>query len=87
MTTSRAAQAAGREDPMHGFQCRWGEPGTAACWDVGACGCMPTSVEEAWREAHGEQAARLARSIFDALADALRLPQFVAWLGRKVARP
>jgi hypothetical protein len=67
------------------IECRWGGPAAGACWNIGACGCCPTVVEEVWREAHDEQLRRLARGMFDDITDALRLPQFVAWLSRRLA--
>lgn len=69
------------------FQCRWGGPATDACWNVGACGCYPSTPELVLREAYGEQASRSARAIFDAVVEALRIRQLVGWLDRKIARP
>jgi len=72
--------------PEFPSECRWGGPEGPACWNVGACGCRPFTVEEVWAEAHAEQTRRLARGIFDALADALHIPQFADWVARRITR-
>jgi len=71
---------------MSGYECRWGGPETDACWNVGACGCLPTAVEEVWREAHAEHVRVLLWGIFDAMSEAARLPSVAAWLNRRITR-
>lgn len=67
------------------IECRWGGLSGAECWNVAACGCRPSTVEEVWREAHAEQFSRLCREVFDEFAAALHLPQFVAWVARRMS--
>ena len=71
--------------PEFPSECRWGGPEGPACWNVGACGCRPFTVEEVWAEAHAEQTRRLARGIFDALADATRPDMYPNRCARFVA--
>ena len=68
------------------IECRWGGRATAACWNIGACGCGATAVEDVWREAHAEQFERAWTALVDALAEGFRLPQIIAWLDRRLAR-
>jgi len=44
------------------------------------------TAEAVGAEAHAEQTRRLARGIFDALADALHIPQFADWVARRITR-
>lgn len=69
---------------METEECYWGGPATDGCWTVAGCGCQPTTVEGVWREAHVEHLRHLWREVFDSLADALRISQFVDWLSRRL---
>lgn len=31
---------------MKPYQCRWGGEAASGCWNVSACGCMPTDAYE-----------------------------------------
>jgi len=69
----------------YGMECRWGGPATDACWDVSACGCRPSMAEMVWTEAHLDHLSHLFREMFDAVTEALRIPQFADWVSRHVA--
>lgn len=59
------------------------EPGCASC-----CSCLPCAAEDAAMTLQElfEELSRLVREVGCELSETVRLPQFVAWLNRRLTR-